>query len=99
MYPDHLQNGSDFGHSLLIFSFGHHYELKKRVKFGLCGHFLESAWEKWPEIRHADVSWPISELIRFLVTNFDSILTGVFTIIILTMICRNDHDYWMMSPA
>ena len=65
MYPDHLQNGLDFGHSLLIFSFGHYFELKKRVNFSLCGHFMENAWKKWPEIRHADVSWPTSELIRF----------------------------------
>ena len=28
------------------------------------GHLLENAWREWPEILHADVSWPPSELIR-----------------------------------
>ena len=27
------------------------------------GHLLENAWREWPEILHADVSWPSSELI------------------------------------
>ena len=35
----------------------------KRVKFGVSGYFLENAWRKWPEILHADESWPPSELI------------------------------------
>ena len=35
----------------------------KRVKFGVSGHFPENAWREWPEILHADVSWPPSELI------------------------------------
>ena len=35
----------------------------KRVKFGGFGHILENAWREWPEILHADVSWPPSELI------------------------------------
>ena len=35
----------------------------KRVKFWISGHFPENAWRKWPEILHADVSWPPSELI------------------------------------
>ena len=38
-------------------------DLVKRVKFGVCGHFAENAWREWPEILHADVSWPPSELI------------------------------------
>ena len=28
------------------------------------GHFPENAWREWPEIWHADVSWPPSELMR-----------------------------------
>ena len=35
----------------------------KRVKFRVSGHFPENAWREWPEILHADVSWPPSELI------------------------------------
>ena len=27
------------------------------------GHLPETAWREWPEILHADVSWPSSELI------------------------------------
>ena len=35
--------------------------LVKQVKFGVSGHFPENTWRKWPEILHADVSWPPSE--------------------------------------
>ena len=35
----------------------------KWVKFWISGHFPEYAWRKWPQILHADVSWPPSELI------------------------------------
>ena len=37
----------------------------KRVKFGVSRHSLENAWREWPEILHADVSWPPSELISY----------------------------------
>ena len=55
-------------------------DLAKRVKFGVSGHFLENAWWEWPEIWYADVSWPLSELIRLWLqfvdfSNFDAILT------------------------
>ena len=53
MCPDHLQNWIDFSHGLLIFLL--------LVLFWL--NFLENAWEEWPEIWHADVSWPPSQLI------------------------------------
>ena len=29
------------------------------------GHFPENTWRECPEILHADVSWPLPELIRF----------------------------------
>ena len=52
----------------------------KRVKFGVSGHFPENAWRKWPEMLHADVSWPLSELISLWplsvdFANFGTILT------------------------
>ena len=52
----------------------------KQVKFGVSGHFPENAWRKWPEMLHADVSWPPSELISLWpqsvdFTNFGAILT------------------------
>ena len=82
MYLDHLQNWLVYGHGLLIFlKFWHYFDLVKRVKFGVSGHFLENAWRKWPEILHADVSsqptglislWPRS--VDF--CNFDTILTS-----------------------
>ena len=28
------------------------------------GHLAENSWREWPKILHADVSWPLSELIR-----------------------------------
>ena len=134
MYLDHLQNGLDYGHGLLIFVllaqvwlsetgqiwgcqafpgermegmgwnsacwcilttfrtgqfmvtvwwffiFWHYFDLVKRVKFGVSGHFLENAWREWPEILHAVVSSPPSELIRswswsVYFFNFDTFLT------------------------
>ena len=36
----------------------------KWVKFGVSRHFLENPLRKCSEILHADVSWPLSELIR-----------------------------------
>ena len=47
---------------------------------GVSGHFPENAWKKWPEILHADVSWPPSELISLRpwsvdFCNFGTILT------------------------
>ena len=44
------------------------------------GHLLEKAWRERPEILHADVSWPSSELICFRplsvdFSNFGTILT------------------------
>ena len=46
-----------------FFQFWHYFDLVKRVKFGVSGHFPENAWRGWPEILHADVSWPLSALI------------------------------------
>ena len=45
-----------------FFWFWHYFDLVKRVKFGVSGYLLENAWREWPEILHADVSWPPSEL-------------------------------------
>ena len=44
------------------------------------GHLPENAWRDWPEILHADVSWPSSELISSRswsvdFSNFGTILT------------------------
>ena len=52
----------------------------KQVKFGVSGHFPENACRKWPEILHAVVSWPPSELISLWLQsvdfcNFGTILT------------------------
>ena len=73
----HLQNWLVYGHGLVIW---HYFDLVKRVKFGVSGHFLENAWREWPEILHADVSWPPSELISLWpqfadFSNFGAILT------------------------
>ena len=63
MYLDHLQNWLVLGHGLLIFVILALFDLVKRVKFGVSGHLPENVWRKWPEILHADVSRPPSELI------------------------------------
>ena len=47
-----------------LFKFWCYFNLVKRVKFGISGHFLENSWREWPGILHADVSWPPSEIIR-----------------------------------
>ena len=41
----------------------HHFDLVKRVKFVVSGHFPENAWRQWLDILHAGVAWPPSELI------------------------------------
>ena len=37
--------------------------LSVRLSGEVSGHLPENAWRDWPEILHADVSWPSSELI------------------------------------
>ena len=39
-----------------FFEFWHYFDLVKRVKFGVSGHFPENACRQWSEILHADVS-------------------------------------------
>ena len=41
------------------------FDLVKQAKFATSGHFLENAREEWPELWHANVSWPSPELIKF----------------------------------
>ena len=57
------------GHVLLIFLILVQFWIKqfwvKQVKFGNSRHFLESTFEQWPEIWHADVSRSLSRLFRF----------------------------------
>ena len=79
MYLKHLQNWLVYGRGLFL-KFWHYFDLVKRVKFGVSGHFLEYAWRKSPEILHADASWPPSELISLWprsvdFSNFGAILT------------------------
>ena len=38
---------------------------------GVSWHFLENAWEEWPEIGHAGVSWPPPGLFRFWAQSVD----------------------------
>ena len=45
-------------------SFWCYFDLVKRVKFGVSGHFLRNTGREWPENLHADLSWSPSELIR-----------------------------------
>ena len=56
--------------------------LSVRPSGEVSGHLPENAWRKWPEILHADVSWPFSELISLWpqsvdFSNFGTILIGV----------------------
>ena len=47
-----------------FFLFWTYFDLVKQVKFGVSRHFLGNPLRKWPEILHADVGWPLTELIR-----------------------------------
>ena len=58
--------------------FWHYFDLLKRVKFGVSGHFLGSAWREWPEIWYAAASWPPSELIRLWLRSGDFSLMVLF---------------------
>ena len=54
--------------------------LSVRPSGEVSGHWPENAWRDWPEILHADVSWPSSELISLWpwsvdFSNFGTILT------------------------
>ena len=54
--------------------------LSVRLSGEVSGHLLENAWRVWPEILHADVSWPSPELISLWplsvdFSNFGTILT------------------------
>ena len=54
--------------------------LSVRPSREVSGHLPENAWREWPEILHADVSWPSSELISLWprsvdFSNFGAILT------------------------
>ena len=57
--------------SVDFFNFGAIFDLVKWVEFWVSGHFPENAWKKWPEILHADVSWPPSEWISLLTPSVD----------------------------
>ena len=53
----------------------------KRVKFRVSGHYPVNAWREWPEILHADVSWPPSELISLWPQSVDfSNFGAIFTL-------------------
>ena len=47
-----------------FFLFWRYFDFVKWVKFGVSRNFLENPLRKWPEILHADLSWPLSELVR-----------------------------------
>ena len=48
-----------------FFSFWWRFCFVKLVRFEISEHFHENAWDEWPKIWCADVSWLLSELIRF----------------------------------
>ena len=57
-----------------------HVRLSVHPSGEVSGHLPENAWREWPEILHADVSWPSSELISLWswsvdFSNFGTILT------------------------
>ena len=64
MYPQHIQNGSNFGHGLLIFLVLALILLSETGQIWGFRVFLEERMEEmaWNGL-HADVSWPPSELI------------------------------------
>ena len=84
-----------------------HFDLVKQAKLATSGHFLEKAREEWPEIWHADLSWPASEFIRFwsrsvYFPHFGIILTNwnrpnlVFLVLFFRMHMRNIFKFYML---
>ena len=63
IYLDHLQNWLVYGHSLVILLILALFWLSETGQIWGSGYFPENAWRKWPQILHADVSWPPSELV------------------------------------
>ena len=62
MYPDHLQNWLDFGHLLLIFLILASFWLNETGQICKFWTFSGNAREEWPDLWHAGVCWPPSEL-------------------------------------
>ena len=96
LYPDHLQNWLDYGYDLVIFLILVLFDLVKLIKFDVSRHFLENPFSKWPDVLHADVSWPLSEVNRLWLqfvdfSNFDAILgfTGI-----LVALCGFSSLWW-----
>ena len=80
IYLDHLQNGVVYGHSLLIFLILALFWLSETGQIWGFQAFLRECMGEWSEILHADVSWPLSELISLWsqsvdFSNFGAILT------------------------
>ena len=65
IYSVYLQSRVDFGLSLLIFLILAPFWLSETGQIWNFLDFLKKAWEEWPNIWHADISWPPLELITF----------------------------------
>ena len=65
MYPDHLE--TDYFHVMISWfsSFWCKFDIVRPSKFEGSSHSELNIWREWPEIWHADPSWPPWELIRF----------------------------------
>ena len=63
MYPHHFRADKVWVTKSSV-DFPNFGTILKQAKFVTSGHFLENAREEWPELWHADVSWPPSELIK-----------------------------------
>ena len=80
LYPDQLQTSLDYVNGLLIFLILVLFWVSETGQIWGSRHFLENPLRKCSEMLHADVSWPLSELIRLWLqfvdfSNFDAILT------------------------
>ena len=63
MYLDQVQNWLVYGHGQLLFLILALFWLSETGQIGGFRAFPGERMEEWPEILHADVSWPPSELI------------------------------------
>ena len=68
----HLENWLDFSHGVLIFPFLAPVRLSETGQNWGFQDFLGNAWEEWPTILHANVSWLLSALTRFCWRSIDS---------------------------
>ena len=67
----HLSVGHTSWNNIFKYFHSNFMKCTENMHLGLFKHFMENTLEEWPEIRHADVSQPHSELVIFWLCSVD----------------------------